>query len=187
MRQKLSMAWERAPSVQPISRLLFCTALIISLTACSRTISFEEEVEISPGEVIVIKREEKHKRASEAFKPGWRFEKSILKLPIKGAPDWVGEELRPMLLLKNQEGSITLIGRAVFGGCTRYREFLYKDGKWSGTAFEQQYFEKEANLLIAGDEVESSSKRILLLEKKKKNNEPGLPDFSKRIVRSPSC
>ncbi len=187
MRLKLSIPWERVPSAQPISRFLFFSALVIYLTACSRTISFEEEVEISPGEVIVIKREEKHKRASEAFKPGWRFEKSILKLPIKGAPDWVGEELRPMLLLKNQEGSITLIGRAVFGGCTRYREFLYKDGKWSGTAFEQQYFEKEANLLIAGDEVESSSKRILLLEKKKKNNEPGLPDFAKRIVRSPSC
>ena len=183
----IEMTPETMPRVRWLSRAFGCAVLSMSVAACSRTISFEEEVEISPGEVIVIKREEKHKRASEAFKPGWRFEKSILKLPIKGAPDWVGEELRPMLLLKNQEGSITLIGRAVFGGCTRYREFLYKDGKWSGTAFEQQYFEKEANLLIAGDEVESSSKRILLLEKKKKNDEPGLPDFSKRIVRSPSC
>lgn len=184
----IEMTPETMPRVRWLSRAFGCAVLSMSVAACSRTISFEEEVEISPGEVIVIKREEKHKRASEAFKPGWRFEKSILKLPIKGAPDWVEENLAPLLLLKNKEGAIVLIAEPVLGGCTPYREFIFRDGQWTGNAFEQQYFDKEANLLIPGnDEFESKTKTISLSEKKKKNSRAGLSEFSKRIVRNRSC
>ena len=168
-------------------RLVCLVVISVGLSACSRTISFEEEVEISPGEVIVIERSEKHGRACEAFSCGWRFENSTVAISIKEVKDWK-EELRPMLLQKNKDGTIALIARTVFGGCVRYREFVFRNSKWEEVPVEEKYFEMRINLLIADkDEFESRAKKISLSEKKKKNDQPGFPSFVKQILRNPPC
>ena len=173
--------------VNRAGRFLCLMTAVIGLSACSRTISFEEEVEISPGEVIVVKRFEKQGRACEAFSCGWGFENSTVVIPIKGIKDWK-EELWPMLLQKNKDGTFTLIAQTVFTGCTRYRQFIFRNEKWEENPIEEKYFGMEGNLLIPGeDEFESRVKKISLAEKKKKNTRFGPPDFVKKILRNPPC
>lgn len=167
--------------------LAILTLIAVGLSACSRTISFEEEVEIGPGEVIVIKRSEKQGRTCEAFSCGWGFEHSTVTIPVKGVRDWK-EELWPMHLQKNKDGTLTLIARTVFVPCPRYHSFIFRNNEWKEIPIDEKYFGMTANLLIPGkDEFESKSKKITLLEKKEKNDRPGLSGSTKRILRNPPC
>ena len=173
--------------VNRAGRFLCLMTAVIGLSACSRTISFEEEVEISPGEIIVITRGEKHVRACEAFSCGWGFEKAFVSAPFPKMTNWEAG-LWPLLLSKDNKGRIALIAASVFAPCPYYRQFTFVDGAWNETSVANEFFGKEANLLIPGrDEFESKVKKISLSEKKKRNSRAGLADYSLRVLRKPTC
>jgi hypothetical protein len=149
--------------------------------------SWTEEVELAPGDVVVIERRMKFvKVSSELFRSGLQTRYNSLRLPDGARFEtedrisliWLGRGASP--------GTWRLIAVANYCeefrkyGLTDYVQLEYADGRWSHRALEPEYFGRAANVLVAYGMAREGA-LVTSDEKKQWNSETYGPD--KRYLR----
>jgi hypothetical protein len=172
-------------AVSAVALLLFIAAWL------SKTVSFDEEVLLSDGRRIVVKRSEHLARACEGFSCDWSLEKARIQLTLPGrnAPLWEAEHLQPVLLDMDGAGRIVIVALpATCGEHVRlnkpvppYIHFELDGAAWKRTPPLRALHGREANLLIAPDWRDGEPALVQLAAKTERNRSPGLMPVSRRI------
>ena len=161
---------------------LACLMLIAAgLSACSRTISFEEEVEIANGRKVVIKRSTQFERSCEGFSCGWRLSQSSIRSSDVPISEWA-EKMWPMVLVVSNTGDLVLIALRPMCEGPRYRQYVSKNNKWNEMPLDKAYFDTTANLLMSvGEEHVKLPIRVEAVYRIKENNAPGFPGYVRTV------
>lgn len=173
-----------------------------SLVGCDNTQRWQEEVQLSTGETIVINREVKHRGGGMAWPQGqgsvpiehlirfqypqgteniveWRSSKFDL-------PSSTYAEL-PLVLDIGADKTWSVFTKVhINEGCRRYVEYQFKSGSWSETPLPEFITQHSTNLFLAAGGVGIKG-LISLTEKEKENSSIGYtPDFKlvgpKRVI-----
>jgi hypothetical protein len=165
--------------------------VLLIFASLSRTISFEEEVLLSDGRKIVVKRSDRLARACEGFSCDWSLEKAEIQLRVAGrnAPVWEAERLHPVLLDMDATGRVVILALpATCGEHVRlnkpippYVQFELDGAGWKRTTPVRALHGREANLLIAPDWRNGEPALVQLAAKAERNRSPGIMPVSKRI------
>jgi hypothetical protein len=162
------------------------------LSACSKSDTWEEDVELVKGKVISITRTQYYERYSELGAPGdgWRPVKSRIEfVQDKASPETIvwEEELDP-LVLELINDHLVLVAKASY--CDQYHRYgrpippyvIYRfaNGRWDRSGFADLPAKLQANLLIDA-KSKSSRRRVTIDFKKQMNDELGIPKFLKQI------
>ncbi len=160
--------------------LITLTALVI--TACSKTVQWEEEVPLNTGETIVVKRSGKYEYEYIA---NWGFGykpigPSTIDFEYKGKKYSHSDEIRLLLLAISPDGIPNLIAEPDMWGWNNnfpcitpyYVQFVpIENGirwQWSKQV-EPWLFNLPTNLLIGNSDIEDNGKRLLPADRKNKN------------------
>ena len=163
---------------------LIVLALITSgiLLGCSKTLSFQEEVEIARGKVILITQTRELQRACEGFICGWKTKKFRLSDGKAIPVEWVGTMV-PMLLL-SLDGHLVLVARDRYCEGPPYQQFVLLENRWETRPLHASLRGKDGNLAL-GDPTEDwfGSARPLTIEHKRTlAQQPGFPKHNLRII-----
>lgn len=181
------------PSMKKLIRLILMLGGLTVLTSCADTITWQEEVKLNDGRVIVVTQ----KRRCESAYTGQNFAKCIsreawltIKLPEFGDKDIVwNEKLKPMTL-NLHAGKLYVIGRFPTG-----REFYlynkpqppYIGFRWDGFAWQRIAFVEIPEAIYDGNmviDLPPEGTSLLTIEKKNSrelNGDLGYPKYVKRI------
>ncbi|MCX7149366.1 MAG: hypothetical protein NTY05_08125 [Rhodocyclales bacterium] len=185
-------------------KYLLVLEILISalLVGCDNTQRWQEEVQLSTGETIVINREVKHRGGGVAWPQGqgsvpiehlirfqyppgtgniveWRSSKFDL-------PSSTYAEL-PLVLDIGVDKTLFVFTKVhINEGCRRYVKYLFKGGAWSELPLPEVIAQHPANLFLAAGGVGING-LISLSEKEKENSSIGyMPDFKavgpKRVI-----
>jgi hypothetical protein len=158
-----------------------------------KTVSFEEEVLLSDGRKIVVKRWEHLKRSCEGFSCGWGLDRAEIRLPPSMAadsPSWEFPHLLPLMLDIGSRGRPVLLARPFTCGdhirmnkpIPPYLQFELERSVWRPTSIDRRFHGRESNLLVAPDWDDGELRLVTLAAKTERNNAPGrLMPMSKRI------
>lgn len=144
--------------------------LLLSVTACSKTVEWSEEVQLSTGQTIVIERETRHRPGGgEIFRSsGWRPELYIIRFKHNYPPrhglfevewrttKWDAEHAmepeKPLMFdVEPGKGTPFIITiHALRGACFEYVRYAFRDGGWYENPLPAEFEPREANLYIAG-------------------------------------
>jgi hypothetical protein len=180
------ITWKDISDLTPVhicrcSQLLTAIGMVGLLSACSKTISFKEEVELAPGNVIVIAHQRDYEKACEGFSCGWRMTESRI-LKSEGIPvQWSGRVV-PMVISRNAEGGLVLIAFEGYCQGPPYQQFALRNGRWEVEQLSSEFHGKVANLLVEDTGSERLPQLLTLKDKDKLNRRPGFPDFMRRVL-----
>lgn len=141
--------------------------LLFSIAACSKTVTWTEEVKLSTSQTIILERETHHiPGGGELFRgTGWRPELYIIRFKHNYPPrqnleiewrttKWDAERVTdpemPLVLDIDPKGIpfiITIHG--LRGACFEYLRYVYRDGGWYEDPLPAEFEPREANLYIA--------------------------------------
>lgn len=169
--------------------VLGLAVILLVLAWSSKTVSFEEEVLLSDGHKIVIKRSEHLTRACEGFVCDWSLGRAQIQLLARDAPVWEADRLQPVLLDISGDGRFIVVALPITCGeywrlnkpVPPYIQFELDGGAWKRTPVKRALHGREANLLIAPDWRGGEPSRVRLAAKAERNGSPGLMPVSKRI------
>ena len=134
-------------SLTPLCVVILGLWLATSLSACSKSVSWEEEVKLKDGRQILITRTQYYESYSELGAPGdgWRPVKSSLKFKIEQASPYeiVWEESLGPLILEVQNNQPIVV--AVPNSCEEFNKhgrpspsyviFRYTNNSWQRIRF----------------------------------------------------
>lgn len=150
-----------------------------------KTISFSEEVSLTDGRKVVVKRWEHLKRSCEGFSCGWGLGIAEIKLP--DSPSWESPGLVPLMLDIDANGRPVVLGKpSTCGDHVRmnkpippYLQFEFVDSAWRQTSIDRRFHGREANLLIAPNWDGGERSLVTLVEKAKRNTSAGVVPLNK--------
>lgn len=162
--------------LKKLPKLLLVGIAALQLTACSKTVQWEEEVPLNTGEVIWVKRSISYVRSSayaNPLQPSWKPEFETLAFELdKKKYEWKGDS-SPLLLAINLRRQPTIVANAGsffrWGDrhgykCVKpyYVQFIPQDsGNWRWpSAIESWLYEMPTNLLIHVATSEEKPKRV---------------------------
>jgi hypothetical protein len=145
-----------------VSRLLKFLAVLILLAGCAKTVTWQEEVKLSDGRVIVVERETirvsggdelahggsgttpKERRIRFEYPPGsgnqveWRSAKMSSSL----VPEI------PLVLDIRQGEPVVLTSVATSEGCNRYLKYVFANAQWQEITLNEEFEAAPTNLLL---------------------------------------
>jgi hypothetical protein len=165
-------------------RTLVFGALIVSVTACSKTVTWTEEVKLSAGQTLIIERETRHiPGGGEIFRSsGWRPELYIIRfkheypqryglLQIEWrTTKWDAERVMdpeiPLVLDIDLKGIPFIITKhGLRGFCYEYLRYAYRDGGWYEDPLPAEFEPIPANLSLAAAGLDLPKKVTLDLKR----------------------
>lgn len=174
-------------AMNPLKKPLHMTLValvIVQLSACSRTVQWEEEVPLNTGETIWVKRSGTYSFGSESgnplrfgYNPDWR---STIEFTYRGKEFFFSSEASPMVLAISPHGQPNLVASAgVWGNqhaypcITPYYVQFRPDNsgkKWTWPVrIEPWLYDLPSNLLVGLPPLEHDGKKINALERKRLN------------------
>jgi hypothetical protein len=170
------------------------SALLFSLTGCVRNVRWQEEVQLSSGEVIVIDREVKHAGGGAAWPQGQgsipREHIIRFRFPAHGDRliEWHSTRLDdssyaelPLALDVDADKTWTIFTRLPLGGaCSQYLKYAFKNGVWVEVRLPDEIGVHRTNLFLAADSNHISG-LIGIAEKTKENADPGYPRALRQV------
>jgi hypothetical protein len=175
---KVSMA--RLHQLTRVGTAVAIVPLVI-LAGCSKTVSFQEEVEIAPGKVIVITQERYYEKACEGFKCGWKNVRFRIDKTAEVPIAWEGPTI-PMLLLPRDARGIVLVTREGYCAGPPYQQFVLRADGWVRQELERRFHGQDANLFVGGPIENSTPRTFTLADKQKLRNRPGMREYQRRIL-----
>ena len=156
--------------------------ILLLISGCSKIVSFQEEVEIAPGEIVVINRQREYEQKCEGPSCGWG---SVSDNILKGGPisaTWSGARRTPMLLARVETGELVLID--IRGYCIgpKYQQYVLKEDHWERQPLDARFHDLLANLLIGSSTDKTFPSFISILEKTKRASRPGYSNSRRRIL-----
>ncbi len=160
-------------------------ALLISLSACSKTVTWTEEVKLSTGQTIITECETRHlPGGGEIFRSsGWHPELYIIRFKHNYPPrqnleiewrttKWDAERVTdpemPLMLdidpVKKVPYIVTFHG--LRGFCYEYLRYVYRDGGWYEDTLPAEFEPFPANLFLAAAGLDLPKKVTLALKRK---------------------
>lgn len=182
------MAISRTVKGALLAMAVLAVVSLLALTWYSRTVSFEEEFQLSDGRKILVRRSEHLKKACEGLACDWSLDRTTIRLPE--GPPWEFANLMPLLLDLDADGHPVIVASPMTCGdyvrmnrpVPPYLQFeLDSTNTWKRVEPARQFHGREANFLIAPDWRRGESAVVPLSEKQKRNSSPGLIPMSKRI------
>jgi len=160
---------------------------LLVLSWFSKTVSFEEEVQLDDGRKIIVKRSEHLKRMCEGVSCGWGLDVAKIRLPDTATWEFPG--LVPLLLDLDANGRpVILANPSTCGDYVRmnkpvppYLQFELAGGAWQSAKPSRRFHGRESNLLIAPNWDRGEASLVRLTEKLKRNNSAGLMPATKKI------
>lgn len=171
----------------------------VSMSACSSSANWKEEVQLSDGRIIVVEREALRQRGGDE----WASNRSGTKpteyrIRISNPDDsemiveWRSTKMSPGTwpekpLVLDVESGIFVVFSSVFdaGGCHLYSKYLFRNGAWTEDALPQQFEHRETNLLIFDDD--DMQQPVNLQTKRKKNSDSRAQHFRRVGPKHPYC
>lgn len=170
---------------RPIGALISIAVLILSaaflLTACSKTVKWKEDVQLSTGEVIVIERETRFKPGGGeiATSSGWKPEVSFIRFHYppgsKEMVEWRTTKLsqtyrteeHPLVL--NVDGAsrkpFIIALHTLTTATDRYVKFVLTDGAWTEVQLPDTFEPIPVNLLV-GSRATKIERHVTLEQKR---------------------
>lgn len=174
------------------------TATMILLTGCGNTVTWQEEVLLSDGRVVVVERATLRVSGGPELAHGGsgtvpqerriRFEfpigsgRTVEWHSTKIFPDLVPEH---PLVLDIQQGIPVILGSlSQSAGCNRYLKYLYIKGQWVEESLPAEFEATPTNLsLLSGPSMPSL---IKLADKRGELNDPGYARRLKQVGPHPT-
>jgi hypothetical protein len=171
----------------------------VSMSACSGDQKWKEEVQLSDGRVIVVKRElitegggdewalnrggSKPKEYQIQFEYPEGSGKTVEWLSIKKSPKTWPE----IPLILDVKSGLPVVFSSVFiqGGCQVYFKYTYQNGTWVEEPLPPQFEKRTTNLLIFSNK--EGLPFIDLESKRKKNSDVRAQDFKQVGPNNPYC
>lgn len=164
-------------------RTLVLSAFIVLVSACSKTVTWTEEVKLSADQTLIIERETHHiPGGGEVLRSsGWRPEYYIIRFKYNYPPrqnleiEWrttkwdaerVMEPEMPLVLDFNLEGMpfiITMHG--LRGFCYEYLRYVYRDDGWHEDSLPAEFEPIPANLFLGASRLDLPKKVTLELKR----------------------
>jgi hypothetical protein len=190
-----------------LHRAAFLFLALISVTACAQTrqIDWTEDVRLSDGRTIVVKRTGEYRRVTDAgagFRQGWLLERSGLSAelpaPISRSVSWQGS-LEPVVLDVHSGAIVYLVGVPANGRARHEwklpRHELYAvlrlgtDG-WERISIDQLPTSMQPNLFVSADELflkkrKASGAHVDLKLKAELDSDSQIDKRYKTIIRLP--
>lgn len=168
--------------------LAFFLTMVAFPAACApasgtKTVKWQEEVKLSTGEVIVVKRETRFKPSGgEPFRgSGWAADVMTIRFyyppDSKEVIEWrtvrYGAErhFTPEypLVLDVEQGTKSLVlitGAAGKGACDEYFRYRYENGQWKNDMLPETFEPRPSNLLLGADEINTPAQITLDFKRK---------------------
>ncbi len=161
-------------------RLSTLIVFIVSLTGCSKTVNWTEEVRLSNGQMIVIERETKHRPggAEWARGTGWRPIEYVLRFqypPGSGRViEWRSTKISLStypefpLLLDNEPKEDTPFLVSINwpkDGCYEYVRYVAREGSWVEDPLPPEFEPRAANLYLSAAGLDLPRKVTLALKR----------------------
>jgi len=187
--ERNSSAANRQPKQKTRWGILAGIALVIFaiwwvVTPDHKNVEFAEQVEIAPGEIIIIERRNEYISACEGLTCShWKGEK--IKILKGGAitADWTTSSRIPMVLMRSKRGDLVLIAvRGYCDGLPKYLQYVLNGDVWAlKTDIDSEFLFRDRNLSF-GNTLQSRSEPLTLKEKQEEFSRPGrLPSDLKVI------
>lgn len=140
------------------------------LLGCGKTVTWQEEVQLSDGRVIVVERETVRVMGGDDLAHGGsgttpkerriRFEypsssgKRVEWRSTKMSPSLVPE--KPLVLDIRQGEPVVLASVATSGGCNRYLKYVFANNQWQEITLNEEFEATPTNLfLMSGPDMPS--------------------------------
>ncbi|HSW14404.1 MAG TPA: hypothetical protein VLI06_16275 [Solimonas sp.] len=165
--------------------LLIAVLVSTPLSACAKTVRWEEGVPVNTGETVIVQRRVEYTLQGSAGNPldiGWKPQSSVLSF------DWRGRKYRfdrhsPMVLAISPEGQPVLLAIADVGWSAKnnyrctipyYIQFVPDESGLNWTwppAVDSAFFNLETNLLLRYPALEEPERRYSVAERHAMNAE----------------
>jgi hypothetical protein len=169
-------------------KLILIMGTAMTITACSKTVQWEEEVPLNTGEVIWVKRSMTYSRSgsyANPLKPSWSIESEAIEFEYKKEKySWKSDQ-SPRLLAISPESKPTIIGNAAdsysWGDrhgykCVKpyYVQYVHqKDGAWTWpSAIEPWLYNLPTNLMGYTTEPDAMPARVTSVDRARLDTDP---------------
>lgn len=158
----MNTQWPFFPTLLRSSALFL---VLILASACSKTVKWKEEVQLSNGRVIVVERATQHRPggAELSVGTGWKPAKYVIRFEHPPGSnklvEWYSTKTDveggawpefPLVLDESTEGITFIITiHALRGACFEYVRYVFSNGTWSEVSLPAQFESRDANLYIA--------------------------------------
>jgi hypothetical protein len=170
------------------------SGLLFSLTGCTKNVRWQEEVQLSTGEVIVIDREVKHAGGGAAWPQGQGSipKEHIIRFRAPAHGDrlieWHSTRLDkstyaelPLALDVDADKTWMIFTRLPLGGaCSQYLKYAFKNGVWVEVRLPEKIGVHRTNLFLAASSNDISG-LIGIAEKTRVNANPGYPRALRQV------
>jgi hypothetical protein len=166
-----------SPTLLRSSALLL---VFILISACSKTVGWKEEVQLSNGQMIVIERETKHRPggAEWARGSGWKPEQYIIRFqypPDSGRLiEWRSTKISPatypefplLLDIEPKKDAPFLVSiNWPKDGCYEYVRYVAREGSWVEDPLPTEFEPRAANLYLPAAGIDLPRKVTLALKR----------------------
>ena len=155
--------------------------LIVSVTACSKTVTWTEEVELSNGQTIFIERETKHRPGGVEWVrgSGWKPEQYIIRFQyppgLGHMIEWRSTKISPatypefpLLLDTEPKKDIPFLVSIHWpkDGCFEYVRYVAREGSWVEDPLLAEFEPIPANLILGAAGLDLPKKVTLELKRR---------------------
>ena len=153
-------------------------ALPILLTACTKTIHYEEEVQLSTGATIVLQRSVKGERFGEPGAGGGKLIEQRLEFVVDGKRVVWADDIPPLAIDLYKDSLFIAAMPHTFGACLSHGSpsppfvfYRHTDKGWTKIPKEQFPDSIRVNLLYFGDGYVGKISERVTLDRKRKVSE----------------
>ena len=155
---------------------------LLLVVGCTKTTSLSEEVELSPGEIIVVTRRYAYERSCEGFQCGWAVTSNSLEKGGLISGTWFGDRSRtPMLLTRAKSGDIVLVDIRGYCDGPMYQQYVLKGESWTPVPLDLEFHHRDRNVLF-GDSNAPVPAPVTIAAKKRILAQPGHKSYAQRIA-----